>query len=216
MTAEQRRPPTALDPVELLPPLPKDYTYDEAVAELLELYADMPDVLCKGLCHDSCTAVGATELERQLIAKAGGDIGPAITYRRLKQLISEDRKPRCPSLGPLNNCTVHEQRPFICRLFGVAQDLRCEHGCAPDKLVPAGEGHRVMALIEQLSRHVTGVRAWPVERETSIDGGRRVNDELASSLGQLAAEVAAHRDGKPVPTPRQVRRRGQVKRKRKR
>lgn len=159
---------SAIDPVTLLPPLPKTtYTREEAYAELDQLYAQLPAVNCIGRCHDSCYDVDAPELERQRVEEAGGALVPPATRARLLHAmaaVAQGKLPqRCPSLGPLNNCTVYEARPLICRAFGTSRDLRCAHGCLPDKFVPAGEIHLVLAVIEQLSRLVTGVRRWPIE-----------------------------------------------------
>lgn len=156
----------SLDPVELLPPLPKaHYTREEAYAELDELYAQLPALDCIGRCHDSCFDVDAPELERQRVEEAGGALVPPVTRARLLRAVAaEGRLPhRCPSLGPLNNCTVYAVRPLICRAFGTARDLRCMHGCVPERVLAAGEIYRVLAVIEQLSRLVTGVRRWPIE-----------------------------------------------------
>lgn len=30
--------------------------------------------------------------------------------------------------------SVYEARPLICRVYGVAEGLRCEHGCWPEKV----------------------------------------------------------------------------------
>lgn len=147
-----------IDPVDLLPPLPQKYTLEEAYAALDDLYDQLPSLECKGLCHDSCTVIPASELERRRIAATGKTLGPPISHEYLRTLVASGRTPRCPALGPLNTCTVYAIRPFICRAFGVAAGLRCEHGCIPDKILPDGELQRVLARIEQLSRHVTGVR----------------------------------------------------------
>lgn len=162
MTQPHQRPePLIVDPVELLPPLTKRYTYEEAQAELDELYAQLPALECKGLCHDSCTVAPASELEYRRITDSGASIGQRMSGQRVRELVRAGQTPRCPALGPLNTCTIYSIRPFICRAFGVARDLRCEHGCIPDKILDEGEVSRVMAYIEQLSRQVTGVRTWP-------------------------------------------------------
>lgn len=149
------------DYIDALPPLPRKYTREEAIAALEELYAQLPALECKGLCHDSCTTVDASELERQRAAEAGRGLGPAYSYKRLQLMIADGNKPRCPSLGPLNNCTIYAVRPFICRVFGMARGLRCDHGCIPDGILEDGEVVRAFAIIEQLSRLVTGVRSNP-------------------------------------------------------
>lgn len=154
--------PMSFDPVLLLPPLPKNYTLREAYVALDELYSQLPNLECKGRCFNSCTTIAASELERRRVIAAGGSIGPPMTPERYRQAKTAGSPARCPSLGPLNNCTVYAVRPFICRAFGMARDLRCEYGCVPDKILPEGEIIRIVATIEQLSRHVTGVRAWPI------------------------------------------------------
>jgi len=153
-----------IDPVTLLPPLPRTYTPEQAYAELDALYEQIPMLECKGRCHDSCTLIPASELEHRRINAVGKTIGPRMSGRSISNLRTSaaGRTPRCPALGPFNNCTIYAIRPFICRAFGVARDLRCEHGCVPDKILPEGEIENIMARIEQLSRHVTGVRAVPV------------------------------------------------------
>jgi len=146
------------DAIDVMPPLPA-CTRERAIAELHKLYAQLPTVLCKGLCHDSCTAIGASHLERQLVEEAGGTLGPPLIASTIRKRVAAGHTPRCPSLGPLNNCTVYEARPFICRVWGVAEGLRCEHGCIPDGMISRDQAVRAMVEIERLSRAVTGVRA---------------------------------------------------------
>ncbi len=39
----------------------------------------------------------------------------------------------CPYLDiETKRCTVHENRPLICRLYGVSEGLPCPHGCKPN------------------------------------------------------------------------------------
>ncbi len=118
------------------------YTREQAVADLHAVYAKLPAVHCKGRCHDSCTVVPASELERQLIAEAGRPLGPAVSHRVHLQLIAAGTPQRCPNLGPLNTCTVYEQRPLTCRSFGSWRTSACEHGCYADRMI---EHHELMA-----------------------------------------------------------------------
>jgi Fe-S-cluster containining protein len=136
----------------------------DAIAQLDELYASLPALECKGLCHDSCTAIDASELERERLLARGVDIGPRYTPGRVRRLIASGHKPRCPALGPLNTCTVYDVRPFICRAFGLVlnrrtgEGLMCEHGCVPDATIDPQEFYRIMLAIEKLSEAVTAVR----------------------------------------------------------
>jgi Fe-S-cluster containining protein len=143
---------------------------EAAYAELDELYESIPRVRCKGLCADSCTIAPASELEKRRMAEHGHEL---ITQRPPGPI------PRCPSLGPLNNCLSYHVRPFVCRAFGVVVDdrvdssqwhrqpLMCDHGCVSDdgRYVPLAEMYRVSEEIERLSRGVTGVAGTPLPED---------------------------------------------------
>ncbi len=92
---------------------------------LQELYSQVPDANCKGLCHQACGPIEMGELERQQIREGGVEILPAVDM-----LVSGNTD--CAALSPLGKCTVYEQRPMICRLYGVVETMRCEYGCKPD------------------------------------------------------------------------------------
>ncbi|SEF34466.1 Putative zinc-or iron-chelating domain-containing protein [Amycolatopsis pretoriensis] len=140
-------------------------TRAEAIAALEDLYEQVPAIECKGLCHDSCTSIDASELERERLAARGVTLPVHMSYERLQALIATGKTPRCPALSPLNTCSVYDVRPLICRVFGVVRDrsdlirggLRCEHGCIPDATIDASELFRALRQIEELSIAVTGV-----------------------------------------------------------
>lgn len=143
---------------------------EEALAMLDDLYAQLPALECKGLCHDSCTGVDASELERERIRARGVELSRASPQLQMKLILGGHQIPRCPALGPLNNCTVYAVRPFTCRAFGLTMDPRapgematfkgpmmCDHGCVPDGTITIGEYYRIIQVIEELSVVVTGV-----------------------------------------------------------
>lgn len=153
---------------------PQKPTKEEALAMLDELYASLPALECKGRCHDTCTAIDASELERQRIAERGVTLPEWIDHGTLKALIASGATPRCPALSPLNTCRVYEVRPLICRAFGMTHDPRnpfpnfgpmmCDHGCVPDGTISLQELSKALREIEALSREVTGVSrvpSWP-------------------------------------------------------
>lgn len=143
-------------------------TRAEAIAELEELYASLPALECKGLCHDTCTVIDASELERQRMAEAGVVLPEPPPPHMVARLV---KSARCPALGPLNTCRVYAVRPFVCRAFGITMDKRamhsgaefrtpmmCDHGCVPDGTIDLAEFVRVVEDIDRLSEAVTGVR----------------------------------------------------------
>lgn len=147
-----------------------------AYAELDDLYAQIPTVRCKGLCADSCTVAPASELEQRRIAARSYEL---ITRPQGRPI------PRCPALGPLNNCLVYDARPYVCRAFGAVVDpradptewhrqpLMCDHGCEPedDRYITLAESRRISDEIERHSREVTGVAGTPLPE----DGPHRLN-----------------------------------------
>ena len=42
-------------------------------------------------------------------------------------------------------CLVYEQRPMICRVYGVSRGLPCAHGCVPDRWLTDEEGREFVA-----------------------------------------------------------------------
>lgn len=107
---------------------PKGLSYNGAcrdcekrIKRLRALYARIPAVKCKGLCTEACGPVMMTELEAKLIEwhfKPLGKCGSDLT---------------CPALVA-GQCTVYEQRPFVCRAYGGVKSLECPHGCCPESL----------------------------------------------------------------------------------
>lgn len=136
----------------------------EAYAALDDLYAQLPALECKGLCHDTCTAIDMSVLERERIVETTGVRIPLPLYPPERNLV-DGKPPRCAALGPLNTCRVYQVRPFICRAFGMVLThpdaphegpMMCDHGCIPDAVLSGAEFTRLMREILELSQAVTG------------------------------------------------------------
>lgn len=98
-----------------------------------DLYAQVPAISCKGLCHTSCGPLVIGESERQRIQERHGVDIPDLQWT-------------CPALNAFGRCSVYEDRPMICRLWGVDQAMPCVYGCLPDRILPTAEGQRLLAL----------------------------------------------------------------------
>lgn len=87
---------------------------------LTELYASLPTIPCKRLCQHSCGPVipdACLPVERLKFA-----VLPII------KTVADDLT--CGAiLG--GSCSIHRERPLICRLYGCVEALRCPHGCEP-------------------------------------------------------------------------------------
>ncbi|MET7334272.1 YkgJ family cysteine cluster protein [Nonomuraea sp. NPDC005650] len=106
-------------------------------ARLAELYAQVPQPSCKGLCADSCGPIDMHPRERQRIRARGVTIPH---HDDAVDQLDRDGDYVCPALKD-NRCTVYEDRPFICRAWGAVEAMACEHGCRPEGgLMPDMEG----------------------------------------------------------------------------
>lgn len=104
---------------------------------LERIYRAAPQVECKGLCSDTCGPIVMSREERSRIAQRGVIIPPPDSA--LANLI-DNPDYRCPALDDNQRCSVYEDRPLICRLWGAVQSMPCPHGCEvkPGLLMDAG------------------------------------------------------------------------------
>ncbi len=78
------------------------------------LYSLLPELECKGLCSESCRHIACSKTE----------------YERLGSL-TMDAEGYCSFLKD-GRCSVYENRPMICRLWGIDETMQCPHGCIPE------------------------------------------------------------------------------------
>lgn len=89
---------------------------------LADLYAELPTMQCQGLCSDSCYSLVQTGLEQRFVRdRTGVELG-----------LVQTPPTACPALTMLNQCSVYEARPLICRLWGMTAGMRCQYGCEPE------------------------------------------------------------------------------------
>jgi Fe-S-cluster containining protein len=55
----------------------------------------------------------------------------------------------CPALID-GRCSVYDDRPTICRLWGATQSMRCPHGCTPDDALAQEESYRSLRLAAKI------------------------------------------------------------------
>jgi len=108
------------------------------------VYDQIPAINCQGLCHESCgPVIPATTGERTHIAATRGvDIRP--DWNHLADY--------CPALTMLGRCSVYEDRPTICRLWGVVESMPCPWGCQPEHYLTDEQGHALLAQMNNLDR----------------------------------------------------------------
>jgi Fe-S-cluster containining protein len=101
-----------------------------------DVYAALPEFTCKGLCWESCSYVGTFSAERRRMYVKG--IQPPSILES-----------PCKHLNFAGRCSIHPDRPLICRLYGMIERLRCPFGCEP--VLSDEEGLRLMGMLEALS-----------------------------------------------------------------
>lgn len=102
--------------------------------DLARLYAAIPSFTCIKGCGDCC---GLVPWSQEEWAKVADRAPGGVTLRRMNNQVVPQRgtSDHCPFFD--HGCTVYDDRPFMCRLFGTARDWRltCPHGCKPEPLL---------------------------------------------------------------------------------
>ena len=111
-------------------------TIGDPLGQLQALYAELPQIACRGLCYGACGPVMASRLEVH-------QLGAPVAFHR--------HTLNCVFLDAIHRrCLAYDQRPMICRVYGVSRGLPCGHGCVPDRWLTDAEGRefvdRAMAI----------------------------------------------------------------------
>ena len=105
------------------------------------LRLQIPSFACVRGCHDCCGPVTASSEEMSRL--------PVKSDAEHEAALAEFN---CVHLGP-QGCTVYDQRPLICRLFGTTPSLPCPRGNGPEQMIePALEKqvHNLIATTRQV------------------------------------------------------------------
>lgn len=118
---------------------------------LHEIYAQLPDVECQGLCHKTCANVPVYPLELEEMQSAARRDLPTAFDGPGKVIIvgyADLTKP-CPLLVA-HRCSIYGSRPLVCRLLGIAEGLPCPFGCVPKKKITDSDVIKLQRQIERL------------------------------------------------------------------
>ena len=101
------------------------------------LWKTIPKFKCKEGCYDCCEMITMTRVEWENIEPK---LCAAVSNEKGQVLASL----LCPYIND-GRCSIYENRPTICRLFGAVETprLTCPHGCGPD---PESKLHHVDSL----------------------------------------------------------------------
>ena len=111
--------------------------------QLRQLWDTIPDAGCLGLCAASCGPIGMSRLERELLERHHPVAFPHMD-QMLVDFAMDPEGYHCPLLLQ-GRCRAYEDRPTICRLFGVDAGMPCPWGCVPEGgLMPKEEGSQIL------------------------------------------------------------------------
>lgn len=102
---------------------------------LRRLYDKIPTFKCRTGCGDCCGLVPWSPEEFAKVAARLPADATAQPFVDGTVIPMRDGSTKCPFFD--HGCTVYEDRPFMCRLFGTARDARltCRHGCQPGHML---------------------------------------------------------------------------------
>jgi hypothetical protein len=114
------------------------YRNRDIVARLRE---HIPAFECVEGCHDCCGPVTTSSEEMSRL--------PVKTEAEHEVALADMS---CVHLGP-NGCTVYDERPLICRLFGTTPRMPCPNDRRPEEMIGSeveGQIHYYIANTRQL------------------------------------------------------------------
>jgi Fe-S-cluster containining protein len=116
---------------------------NETIAKQLQAtYDSLPAIQCKRKCNLACGPIGFAPVEIANVQTAGHQIPTMVNHLIHGPLT-------CSALKG-GRCSMYDQRPGICRLYGLTKLLRCQHGCEPDRWLSETEASEFLKSIEAL------------------------------------------------------------------
>jgi Fe-S-cluster containining protein len=116
---------------------------------LQALYDQVSDVHCKGLCTAYCGLVPFQPVEIERLERAG--VTPATAI---------GRDLTCPQLMADGRCSIYPHRPLICRIWGACEELRCPHGCEPDRWLSPAQAQALIDELKAMDNHAEPLVFW--------------------------------------------------------
>ena len=117
--------------------------------QIRKIYDQIPDVHCKGLCHKECTIIPMSRAERVDILATGSQMPRDIDKTNVCSALAGtlEHIPVCSALTADKRCSIYENRPMVCRLYGTDKRIQCPHGCKPNVWLPRD---RVNMLLDKM------------------------------------------------------------------
>ena len=152
---------------------------------LAALLAQVPTVACTGRCATrACRDLTVSALDIAHVRHATG------------HTLTTHGDHACSLLDDSGTCQAHEQRPLVCRLYGVHEYLACPFGCQPEQWLDTATAVELLTAIERLDPRAATYLRIGAEPDPAItlDIVRHylTNDQMPSPTT---------RTGRPYPLP---------------
>lgn len=127
----------------------------KAYKTLEDVWAAIPRIDCRKRCADSCTVIPLHAVELVKLRTQAPKVETKVfTGAPEVRVLKVTEQGECPLLR-WKACTVYEVRPLICRLYGVAEGMPCQHGCKPERRLSQDEVHVLMEAIHRIGGSIT-------------------------------------------------------------
>lgn len=125
-------------------------TNNNALLQIKKIWAGLPGLACKGLCHHSCRGIQLSTTEMHQIRKRKG---VAFVGNRPDEV--------CPFLDVVRKtCTVYDIRPTVCRLWGATERMQCPHDCEPEWRLTDFEEATIINEVQHIGGSYSDAEYW--------------------------------------------------------
>lgn len=109
---------------------------------VIEVYRRLPELECKGLCWETCGPIPIYAVEAKNIKDK---------YGSMPMVRESDATQTCTMLTADKKCSIYEDRPLICRLYGVAGGMKCAWGCKPiEGRISDAQAHKLLRALAEI------------------------------------------------------------------
>lgn len=135
---------------------------ERLLKQLHRLYETLPKIDCKGWCWHSCGPIDMSNTERERLVDLGVEI-PVFTEAAGQRWANNEHTDYCPafSMGAIDGespgCTVYEDRPTICRIWGLTESMRCPYGCEPTTVLSNLQSFELLAQADMIGGSAHGM-----------------------------------------------------------
>lgn len=146
----------------------------QKLKKLHKIYRKIPTGNCKGLCQGSCSLIGMEKGEYERLTQVSGK-EPFFTEEGSCGYLVDGR------------CSVYNDRPTICRLYGVTEKLPCNYGCNSPTVLSENSSQKILGEVQALVGgdrmyvNITRELALKIDRGEAL-GGPPSNTSLISDI----------------------------------